>query len=283
MKQHILVCPFEPPLISRLQGQTLVVHVEDVLLIPRVKEQVERHNRLHCIQVISSHPLARLELTPEMKAIPIAAYVPEVGEGGEFYEKLPLLRQLGLQVYLAAIGKTNIRDARILSSLGIATALVMEGVPLDWDAMEDLLVYFAYGKSRHANIEPFNYVISNYSRTSMVDFSSVYFDNPNRYLHVEGDGRIALSAKDAQAGVFIGELDSIDAIADDPRYKERRDKAERFFLEGAGCAYCGAFRVCLGKFSAQRDANPGCEKLFAKLMEISENQKIRDGVVLWQP
>jgi hypothetical protein len=283
MTDPILVCPFEERILSRFRNRTLAVSTDEAGSIIRIKELVEKHNRLHCIQLISAVPLIQLDFPQEMKGIPIAVFVPEVGDLGSLFEKLPLLQQLTILVYLPAEKKRNCRDARILSSLGIATALVLDDSPIDWDVLEDLLSYYAFGKIRHALIEPFNYVISNYVRNAFVDFGPVYFDNPSRYLHISVDGRISLRPKDLREGSSIGNVDSIDSIGENPRYQDDRDRVERFFLEEEGCAYCRAFRVCLGKYRSVSRENAGCEKLFGKLMDIAENSKKNESIVLWQP
>jgi hypothetical protein len=283
MKRPLLVCPHEPALFDRLAHESLVVRTSDVSQAPLIKRQVENRNRLHCVQVVSPEPLARLGFTADMKGIPMAVWVPTVGGLAAFFEALPLLQTLSVQVYLPTSEPGSLRDARIIASCGIACALVMEDAPQDWEGLEDLLVYTAYGKVRHGPIEPFSFVIKHDRKGEPVDYGVVYFDGPQRYLHLDAEGRVALDAKDARDGVFVGTVDDIDAVAEHPRHKERLARSDAFFLKTDGCAFCAGFRACQGKFSAQRAGGPGCEKLFGKLVEIADAVKSRDGVELWQP
>jgi hypothetical protein len=283
MTNLILVCPFDAALISRLHGHALAVRVQEASAACQARDSVEKRSRLHCILLESSEPLSELALGEEMKGIPLAVFVPGTGDLGALFEKLPLLQALRMQVYLPLSGTNTIRDIRILSSLGIATALVWDAASVDWDAVEDLLAYAAYTRVPHATIEPFSYLIAGYSARNLVDFSAVSFDDPSRYLHVSSDGRVARSGDDLRAGRFLGDLDSLDAMTDRDRLEDYRARTDHFFLEQEGCAFCSAFRVCLGKFSNRRTANPGCERLFAKLMDIAESTGTKDSHALWQP
>ena len=283
MTNRILVCPLEPSLLSRLHGHTLVVRVREAADVTRARDLVEKGARLHCIVLDAAAPLAELALGEELKGIPLAVFVPGTGDLGTLFGKIPLLAKLRLMVFLPLSAATTLRDLRILSSLGVPSALVWDAPVVDWEGVEDLLAYAAFTRVPHAAIEPFGYVMGAYSPRSLIDVSAVSFNDPARYLHVSSDGRVAMSAEDLAAGRFIGGLEALRDLADVDRGQDYRARTDHFFLEQDGCAYCAGFRVCMGRFSSRRTANPGCEKVFAKLLEIAESASAKESTALWQP
>lgn len=282
MSDRILVCPLDETLIARLHGHVLAVRVQDPNDVARARAMTESRARLHCVILDSAQPLASLPLEA-LTGVPLALFSPTVGDLEELFPRLPALRELRVQVYLPLSGSTTLRDARILASLGVPAALCWDAPNIDWDGLEDLLAYAAFGKLPHADIEPFSYVISSYSTRGLVDFGAVYFDEPARYLHVSREGKLAHTSADLREGRFFADGEALADLPPVDRQEDARDRTDHFFLDRDGCASCAGFRVCLGKFPGEREKSPGCGQLFSKLVDIAEGHSRKDTGGLWQP
>ncbi len=68
-------------------------------------------------------------------------------------------------------------------------------------------------------------------------------------------------------------------------YKKRVLSWQEFLLQKKGCAYCPAWRVCIGKFSSSYEKNPGCRDFFSDVMDAADYfkmQKKQSREELWQ-
>ena len=289
MRNHILVCPFDENLIRKFHNQRLVIILSDFDQIQNAHKLVnECQNSLHCLVIYHNGSLASVPFHETWKGIPLALFVSEIGAFKEFMGRLPLLRDLNIRIFLSTDNKENYTSLHILASLGIDCGINFGEKEIDWEAMNDLMTYSIYGKVNHASIEPFQFIAGNYDPSRINDFSSVYFDNPQSYLHIDKDENIALTAKDMQDGKFILKgIENICKIFEDEKYEEAINAWQEFFLKENGCAYCQAWRICIGKFSVSADENPGCRQFFTDLMEASDHfisvQHKNKRKEVWQP
>lgn len=287
MTPHVLVCPNHEPLLQRLGGRQLVLRVTDAREMNEAVRCSQQYNlQVQCYWLTSQVPLAALDLPPEHQDQPLAVYVPELGPFPEFIPRLPELRGMNLRVYLPLCCRENYTNLRILSSLGIASAVIFREPEPDWENLSDLMTYALLGMVPHAHIEPFHYIATHYDTSKPMDFSAVYFDDPRRYLHVNEQGWVALTSKDLEAQNFIlGDLQGLDAMAEQEAYLNRLEAWRELFLAPEGCAYCPGWRVCLGKFRGTAGANPGCREFFTELMEVAEQYQAlqKQKKSLWLP
>ena len=260
MKEHIFICPFDKNLLDRLSNKRLVVKTSAFENIHPILQHVNNvKSVLHCIMVEYSGSLASVPFHESWRGIPVAIFANEMGAFKEVINKIRLIRDLSVRIFLNSDNKENFTALHILASLGIDCGIFFGKNQIDWEAMNDLMTYAVYGKVNHATIEPFQYVVTNYNPARLTDFSSVYFENPRQYIHIDKDENI--------------------------------DKAihswQEFFLKPDGCAYCQAWRVCMGKFSESVEKNPSCRQFFVDLMDAADHflsvQQKNKRKELWQP
>ena len=243
---------------------------------------------MHCLVIDHAGSLASVPFHEKWRGIPLALFVSEIGAFKEVMGKLPLLRDLNIRIFLSTDNKENCTGLHILASLGIDCGVSFGEKEIDWEAMNDLMTYSIYGKVNHASIEPFQFIARNYNPARLTDLSSVYFDNPYTYIHIDKNENIALTANDLKEGKFILKgIENVHKIFEDEKYQEALNAWQKFLLKENGCAYCQAWRICIGKFSESADKNPGCRQFFTDLMEaadhfISVQQKNKRKEV-WQP
>jgi hypothetical protein len=223
-------------------------------------------NSLVCVIVDSAEPLDALALEDGWKSIPILLIAPAAGEFRAIVRKLPGLRSLNLRVCLAA-SNDNIRDVRILASVGIPCSIMLEGKDLDWDGLSDLMVYALSARVPHASIEPFDYISRHYDPSSYVRWGGVLFDNPERYFHLDKEKNVALSRNELLAKQFIGHIDEVEN-AGSPELQRRSDTWSCNFLEKSICATCEGFKLCLGSFMPTNGKTDGCSAFFSEMIEV---------------
>ena len=280
-----LVCPYEPALIDRLEGRVICVRVDAVQDISAAAADVRRCNTLSCVICDSSVPLEDIDVEDDWQGVPIALMAPSVGRFRNIAKKVATLRKLNLRVYLS--GETdNLTGARTLASLGIPVCADVEDNS-DWEALADLMTYALLGLVPHAPIDPFQTIADGYRQTTRsADWGRVFFDDPSRYLHLDAEGRIALSRRDLKAGNFIAcDLSEIDSPLVKHAIEERLDAWRSLFAEDHFCARCKAWRICRARVSGGKAAPDGCDTFFHDMMDVIERRrgKIKAADETWQP
>jgi hypothetical protein len=126
MTSRIVVCPFNERILSHLQGQRLVVKVDNFDGISQAAQIISSsNNNLHCVLIDVKIPLADIPFHQNWKNIPLAFHVPDIGHFPLLADKLSVMRQLNLRVYLPIDREENYTNLRILSSLGIASTVLI--------------------------------------------------------------------------------------------------------------------------------------------------------------
>jgi hypothetical protein len=271
MNDFKLVCNFNIDLINQFNGNAFVIKTNDIGNISRINHLTNEHNKVHCIVVNHNGPLSGLNISEEWEGIPIHIFAPRFGNFMQFIEQRFKYNNLSIRVFLSSEIDTNYRDIQILSSLGIDCGIFFSEKSINWDKLNDLMVYSTYGKAHHASIQPFEFAINKFEYNKPVDFSNVYFDNPREYLHLSDDGKVALSSYDLHFENFItADLNNINAIEQDQNYKDYLNRWQSFFMKFDECSCCPAWRLCLGKFNYLVDKKTSCQPFFNDLMEAAE-------------
>lgn len=272
MSSPRLICTFEPELVRRLSGRTLVLRVPEPAQVRAAAEAARAAGAgLERLLVRLPGTLAAFEPDPAWRGLPLGLEARSMGPFRDLVAKLEGLRALAPVVYLPARDPANLRDARILASVGVATSLVLDRDGADWEPLTDLLTYAVLERVPHAPIEPFATVALRYQPDAYTPWGALVFDDPAEYLHLDAAGRVAASAADLAAGRFVA--DSIEALGDpaaNPALEEARQAWRKHFLDDDACARCPGFRVCMGRFAPVAGPEPGCAAAFAELMDVIE-------------
>lgn len=289
MREQILVCPFDEKLLGQLSEEGIVVEspgFEQVQYVHNVAR--EKNKKVICVAVRYKGSIATIPFHESWRGIPLAIYATELGPFKEFMSRLQLIREMNIRFFLNTDHKETFTSLHILSSLNVNCGIEFGEKPIDWEALNDLMTFSCYGKAPHSGIEPFQFVATKYNPKELTDFGTVFFNNPQVYLHIDKDQNIAASAADLKKGNFIATgLKALNDIKNNPKYEDAVYQWQNFFLQEKGCAFCPSWRICLGKFSTRVEKNPGCQKFFSDLMEaadhvIDKQQKKRERDI-WQP
>lgn len=287
-----LVCPDAPRLIERLRGRTLAVRVDGPEAIAGASLRVRSSdNQLLCVICDVPQPLADLDLRDDWDGVPIALGVPETGRFRDLAPAIPRLRDLDLRVYLAANRPDNLVAMRLLSSLGVPCCATFDRGAPDWAALTDLMTYALLCSLPHGPIDPFEHIAEHYEPSGATEWGATCFEDPRCYLHLDEQGRVALTRQELLAGVVVAEdADEIVDVADlasHPALGDRTARRLRLFEQNHPCARCPGWRVCLGTFADSAGSEPGCAAFFTEMMDVIDqrrDQRARDPEpIKWQP
>lgn len=288
MSSHFLVCPSDQDLIRQLGNRSLVPRLNRPDDISKVVDTINTYGaHLHCLLIETNVPLSTIVFKQEWQNLPIALYTSGMGRFPQFVKQLPVLRQLNIRIYLPIESAENYTSIRIISSLGIETAVVFQEEGMNWESLSDLVSYAYFARAPHAPIAPFDYLVTRYHRNQRTDFNSVYFDDPRTYLHLDSKGKVALTKAHLLSGKFIAQsIDELGDIDQNNDYINHLESWRDFFLKPDGCAYCSGWRVCLGKFSNFKNRNKACMKFFSDFMdsiELKQSLNNKGNKQIWQP
>jgi hypothetical protein len=269
-----LICPHEPALLKRLDGRTVLVRVDDVAGIAQAAGDARSRNQLERVLATASLPLSQIPLAESWRAIPIDLMVPALGAMGDVLAIIPALRRLNLRVVLPAAGE-HFAGAKVLASLGVPVAITLSQ-SRDWDALADLMSYALVSPVQHAPIEPFATLAAGFRADGRCeDWGRAEYDDPSRYLHLDREGRIALSAAELAAGDFFGDFAMLDSIALHQAVRERGEAWRELFAQNHFCARCRAFRLCRGRLRDGLAEPDGCDDFFDEAIEVLTRRAAR--------
>jgi len=267
MSLRKLICPYDPSLIGDFCNREIAVQVDSPSLVCEAAGAVVNSaNSLLCVILDSVDPVCAVSFEDQWKGIPILLMAPSVGEFRNVASVLPSLKKLNLRVCLPA-SNDNIRDVRILSSVGVHCSIMFEGGNVDWDALSDLMTYALLARVFHATIDPFDYISRHYNSLTHLNWGGAFLDDPEKYFHLDKEKNVALSSSEALAKQFIGRIDDVEKT-ESPEVQRRCDAWSLNFLENRVCATCDGFKLCMGRFLPKNGKADGCSAFFSEMIEI---------------
>ena len=273
-----MVTSWNPGLIAKFTHQTFVIQTDRPEEIPEIHRVVNDRNGLFCIHLTVNTVLTAIPFHENWEEIPVYISCKGMGNFKEFLLIKPLLSKLNLKIFLPANSHHQFTAARILASLGIQVGIILSP-DIDWEMINDLMVYSVYSKAPHAQIEPFRFVLDHYHPTQKLNMGSLYFDDPEKFLYIDQDENIATTLENLAARKFIGKgANALENIHNNPEYLESIQSWQKYFLKTDGCAYCKAWRICLGRYYDHTGKNNGCVEFFSDLLDAADNfKKIKPG------
>ena len=283
-----IVCPNNKSLLRKFKGRSVALRLNDMDGIAEGVANVrDSGNTLFCVTIEANRPLAEIGWEDCPEGTPLAIMAPSMGLYRNLRKHLEKLRGLDLRIYLPCDNADNLTSLRILSSVGIHTCADFKERDPDWESLADLAAYAILGQTPHAGIEPFAHILVNYDPSQYLDWGRVVFDDPARFLHLDEDGRVALSRAELDRNRFVGNLNEIEAPEEFPPIRERNLSWRNYFINNHPCASCAGWKVCLGKFSGSIRDNAGCSRFFTEMLDLVCRRRSLDAAReehrVWQP
>ena len=222
-----------------------MIETKDPNQVRYIARVVSRENKLHAIRLSLTSPLSELKIEDDWRGIPLVIYSSEFGDFKKLIHQMNTLRQLNVVIFLSTEKVFNLTGLQILSSLHISCGLVMDKESNAWEETMDLMHYAIYGRTKHAQVEPFNYIATQYAPGDFLDYDTVYFDNPEKFLHLNESGQVALTSSNLSAGTFISDNLEILDLESNESYMAHVNRRYEVMLSMNDCAFCPSFRMKL--------------------------------------
>lgn len=276
----ILVCEDNDELIRKFKLEAIVVRTKDPDAVGHFKRVIEEENKVHCIALFTEENLTSLDPREDWKDVPLHIHAPKMGHFLDFVRIRPLLGPLNVRVFLSSKSEETYTDLQLMASLGINCGLTFDKAPINWSECSDLMDFVMYPKVPRATVEPFHFIITDYQPKEFINFSGVYFNNPERYLHIDKDENVALTYEMLQNKeyLFTG-IEFIEDYKNHKGYKTYFQAWKKKFQKITACSSCPAWRICGGFFEDRIATNPGCSAAFSELINAADlhyNNKSKD-------
>ena len=290
MDKHFIVCKYTPAILKYLSNKSVVFHISSLSQLEELKKNCADHKiHIHCIVYKTTKYLSDIKFSEEWMDLPIAVNTVAIGKLNILLRIAPILKKLNIRFYFSTSNKNCYSDIRILASLGYCCTLKIDGTTADWDAITELMTYSILNVVKHAEIYPFEYVSHYYDPLIKTDFSAVYFEDPERYLHLTNDKKLTLIPQvNGEDDTYCFDLKDFDNITKKKEYLDFKYKWQEFFIKPTPCGCCKGWRICLGKYAKYIESNPGCSDFFGEFLDILDIQKQNDKITkpddkIWQP
>ena len=274
---HVVVTKYNWPIEEYLRGHAAVIHVnslDDVVNIRRHADET-----LKVVAYVYTDPYASLEtieIPSECASAPLILRINRLGQFRAIHHKLNALRNMDVILFFTGNSHQSIVDAQIAASLGIHSGIMMMPDSELGDDILDLITYNAYSTMPHADIEPFSTMERYYDGESYVSPSMAYFNNPNRYIHVDSERHLAFTSEQLANGDYFDQgIEKVKTISQHEAVEKENNKWQQTFITPHPCSFCPAFRICVGYFEQQREKGR-CKEVMSELLEAIEFQKKRN-------
>jgi len=275
MDKHFIVSRFQPDRLDELSNRSVVFKIDDSSQINEIQKKCSEYNiHIHCVIYETAKNLSDINFSEEWIKIPMAFQSNSIGKLSILLKRAYILKKLNIRYYFSTLSENCYRDIRILASLGYPCTLRIEGQSADWEEITDLMTYSLLNVVQHAEIYPFNYVEYYYESQIRTDFSAVYFEDPERYLHLTLANKLKLSPDDLDEDASpTFDPDDYNTIRKMKEYIDFIYKWQDFFIEPMECSCCKGWRICLGKYAQNIESNPGCSEFFGEFLDILDIQR----------
>ena len=271
--EHILIVQ-NINLLAQLKNKTIIVETNNIEIVKQIKNAVQANNKLFYIKLNINQTIISIPFKEEWQEIPLVIYPENLGLVRDLVGLLPILRKLNIKFFLDGAIEQNYEASQILSSLGIYSGIVINE-NANWERLTDLMYYALCGKSTHAPIEPFQYAYDMYERNTLVDYNTVYFNNPTKFLYVSDDGQVAFSKQHLEEKkFFLDNIEKINELDENIEYQKYIKSWQKFFYEPTQCAACTAWRICMGKYAGLENINV-CQDFSTDLLNVIESKKFK--------
>lgn len=272
--EKIIVLDFDDYMSSSRTGEKIIARFIDEENLIGKCQVISNRNGLFAIWLcLENKSLSEINVQDSWPNIPIIIYCNGLGSTNKVLDMMPIIRNLSLKCYMPATDD-NFVGIKIISSLGIDSGLLLNnsGNPINAEKFLDIASYACVSPIHHGPIEPFDYIWRNLGQDNNLDFSTVYLENPYKYVHSDANCNAAYSRTHLVKGDYCGHLDTIlkDSVQYEEEYKNKYYYSHFMTLDK--CSKCSAFKICNRKLDTLFE---DCESVMKEVYDLCE---IRDSM-----
>jgi len=271
----LLVIPFNIKLLQKTKNKQVVLRINDISELEKILD-INESTRIRKINEIifeTDLSISELNFKKHHSGLSISIYSSKAGNYLALRKKTDILKSLNVKVFLSSAQKENYKDVRLLSSLGIKTGIYFDK-KVYWDELIDTLSYYVYTQTNHNIIEPFHYIINNFDKTKCIDFNQIYMNKPLDFIYVNSNEDVALCKEDIDNSAFIfNGIGNITKTKINQYKKLNNEELQRVFIQREICAYCHAWKICLGKFKDECQISTKPKEFFIEVFDAIKYQQ----------
>ncbi len=188
----------------------------------------------------------------------------------ELLSRLEILRTTRATLVVRPLGAGTVDVVVAALSLGVPVELRPDA---DWDEATLLAIaeYFLHSPALSTGLSPLLGVVEFASGSQRTDLWELEGERLGRNFHVDGDGRVSLSARWAEKGAFFGRVgDPLDRLQQSEPWRWLESLHRRVFVETARCATCRHYLFCKGFFLSPASPEPACGAWRACLDRVAD-------------
>jgi len=264
-QNNILIFDYSVELLNELQGYPIIARLSNYNNILDTFYRCKEKNNFFALWLdLPYTSLTQIPFEDNWENIPFIVYVYNIGNLNKFFNELQLIQRLNIRVFLPASNSETVRSLKILSSLGIDCGVVFDGKISD-ESFLDLASYFFMSPIPHASIEPFDFIWRNINQEKNIDFSTVFFENPEKYLFVDADLNVSFTKEGQQCPIC--KLHDFENQQYDLTVEYKLKNYYSHFSNLDNCSKCPAFKICNRKM---QNIFTDCCSVFSEIYEYAE-------------
>lgn len=285
MKDLTLISSDSSRVFNAVRAEKFIVKAPPDADLVRINHDIRAaQNNLTAMLVRTDKTVPEVDYRDEWRGLPIVLYTQGLGKIRDIWEKLDQIKALDLVIFLPAEDRKIFRSIAFLSSLGIKCGFRFSnnGDPA-WEDLIDLLYFTFYPRVARASIQPFEFIKDHNIVSSGINYGEVFFNNPEKYVWVDENKRIALSEEGLKAGRFIDtDITDIHRIEQDPAYQAALLAWQEHFLNVDRCSACPGWRICHGFH--QDHCTDGHIEFFEEVLSVVTDARTgkNKGKAIWQ-
>jgi radical SAM protein with 4Fe4S-binding SPASM domain len=262
--EYTLLSPFNISLLEKIKDWSLIVKTNDIDEIDDIVYYFKGSHNLILLQAndVDFHKLSNF------RDANITIHTNKV-------DHISLELSKKIKIFLRSNSKENYARIIELSKNGFHSGIWIDNQwEVKWSELFDLFDFYKENCFPVTPIEPFHHILTTFSNRQFQSYTTVYYNDPGKFLHLDGKGNIAFCLEDLEHKEFIGNIYNVSALDEIKNFK---NKYHSYFLERHICAACPAWSICRGSLKNHM-ATKKCKELFLELIKFKndmiENKQI---------
>jgi len=186
--------------------------------------------------------------------------------------------------YILDAASSDICDTTLmLASLGSQVTLQFGRTEkIDYEEMSRVLDYYLHTPSLKVPIDPIHGLVTSSMKNNPMDIWTASMENHLRNLYVDNLGRVTLSKRFGDAGLFYGNIEGgMAAWRESELFESLENLVMKHRVAASDCSTCTGFSICKGFFRYQlvEGEQRDCNRALEFLSDIEDATKLAGAIL----